>query len=145
MFLLRILLHFCKILNRDENIEEFLRNSQYGCYGNVLYRAWLNRYKIGIKCFCKASKRLISMAFILPADVAVTYKVEFMAVLIYGLISSILQVITTPVITEDIISFFTELWKGIVGLYTLIEMLARNVASLRIILRIRLHPALCIG
>ena len=60
----------------------------------------------------------------------VTYKIEFMAVLIYGLISSILQAITTPVITEDIISFFTGLWKGIVGLYTLIEMLARNVAGL---------------
>jgi len=60
----------------------------------------------------------------------VTYNVEFMAVLIYGLISSILQVITTPIITEDIISCFTGLWKGIVGLYTLIEMLARNDASL---------------
>lgn len=60
----------------------------------------------------------------------VTYKIEFMAVLIYGLISSILQAITTPVITEDIISFFTGLWKGIVGLYTLIEMLARNIAGL---------------
>lgn len=60
----------------------------------------------------------------------VTYKIEFMAVLIYGLISSILQAITTPVITEDIISFFTGLWKGIVGLYTLIVMLARNVAGL---------------
>lgn len=77
MFLLRILSHFCKILNRDENIEDFLRNSQYGCYGNVLYRAWLNRYKIGIKCFCKASKRLISVAFILPANVAVTYEQYF--------------------------------------------------------------------
>ena len=59
-----------------------------------------------------------------------TYKVEFMAVLIYGVISSILQAITTPVIIEDIISFFTGLWKGIVGLYTLIEMLARNVSGL---------------
>lgn len=46
MFLLRILSHFCKILNRDENIVNFLRNSQYGCYGKVLYRAWLNRYKM---------------------------------------------------------------------------------------------------
>ena len=60
----------------------------------------------------------------------VTYRVEFMVVLIYGVISSILQVVTTPVIREDIISFFTGLWKGIVGLYTLIEMLARNVSGL---------------
>lgn len=60
----------------------------------------------------------------------VTYKVEFMVVLIYGVISSILQAVTTPVIREDIVTFFTGLWKGIVGLYTLIEMLARNVAGL---------------
>ena len=60
----------------------------------------------------------------------VTYQVEFMTVLIYGLISSILQAITTPIIAEDVISFFTGLWKGIVGLYTLIVMLARNVAGL---------------
>ena len=60
----------------------------------------------------------------------VTYKVEFMAVLIYGVISTILQAVTTPVITGDVIDFFTGLWKGIVGLYTLIEMLARNVAGL---------------
>lgn len=46
MFLLRILSHFCEILNRDENIVNFLWNSQYGCYGKVLYRAWLNRYKM---------------------------------------------------------------------------------------------------
>ncbi len=60
----------------------------------------------------------------------VTYKVEFMVVLIYGVISSILQAITTPIIREDIVTFFTGLWKGIVGLYSLIEMLARNVAGL---------------
>lgn len=60
----------------------------------------------------------------------VTYKVEFMVVLIYGVISSILQAVTTPVIREDIVTFFTGLWKGIVGLYTLIEMLARSVAGL---------------
>lgn len=60
----------------------------------------------------------------------VTYKVEFMVVLIYGVISSILQAVTTPVIREDIISFFTGLWKGIVGLYSLIESLGRNVAGL---------------
>ena len=60
----------------------------------------------------------------------VTCKVEFMVVLIYGVISSILQTVTTPVIREDIVTFFTGIWKGIVGLYTLIEMLARNVAGL---------------
>lgn len=60
----------------------------------------------------------------------VTCKVEFMVVLIYGVISSILQAVTTPVIREDIVTFFTGIWKGIVGLYTLIEMLARNVAGL---------------
>ena len=60
----------------------------------------------------------------------VTYQVEFMAVLIYGLISSILQVITTPIIREDILTFFTGLWKGIVGLYYLIESLGRNAAGL---------------
>lgn len=60
----------------------------------------------------------------------VTYKVEFMVVLIYGVISSILQAVTTPVITGDVIAFFTGLWKGIVGLYSLIEMLVRNVAGL---------------
>lgn len=60
----------------------------------------------------------------------VTYKVEFMVVLIYGVISSILQAVTTPVIREDSVTFFTGLWKGIVGLYSMIEMLARNVAGL---------------
>lgn len=60
----------------------------------------------------------------------VTYQVEFMAVLIYGLISSILQAVTTPVIREDVISFFTGIWEGTVGLYSLIEVLGRNVAGL---------------
>ncbi len=60
----------------------------------------------------------------------VTYQVEFLAVLIYGLISSILQAVTTPIIREDILTFFTGLWKGIVGLYSLIESLGRNVAGL---------------
>ena len=60
----------------------------------------------------------------------VTYKIEFMAVLIYGVISSILQAITTPVIQEDIMAFFTGICKGIVGLYGLIEDLGRNAAGL---------------
>jgi len=60
----------------------------------------------------------------------VTYQVEFMAVLIYGLISSILQAVTTPVIREDVISFFTGIWEGTVGLYSLIEVLGRNAAGL---------------
>lgn len=60
----------------------------------------------------------------------VTYKVEFMVVLIYGLISSILKAVTTSVIREDIVTFFTGLWKSIVGLYSLIESLGRNVAGL---------------
>ena len=59
-----------------------------------------------------------------------TYQVEFMAVLIYGVISSILQAATTPIIREDILTFFTGLWKGIVGLYSLIESLGRNAAGL---------------
>ena len=59
-----------------------------------------------------------------------TYQVEFMAVLIYGLLSSLLQAITTPVIGEDIVTFFIGLWNGIVGLYSLIESLGRNVAGL---------------
>ena len=87
-------------------------------------------YKSRIKdndCQTKAQQDELSKKY---KNMTVTYKVEFMAVLIYGFISSILQSVTTPVITEDIISFFTGLWKGIVGLYSLIEMLARNVASL---------------
>lgn len=60
----------------------------------------------------------------------VTYKVGFMAVLIYGVISSILQLVTTPVIQEDIVAFFTRLWKCGVGLYGLIEKLGRNAAGL---------------
>lgn len=59
-----------------------------------------------------------------------TYQVEFMAVLIYGLLSSLLQAITTPVIGEDIVTFFIGLWNGIVGLYSLIESLGHNVAGL---------------
>lgn len=59
-----------------------------------------------------------------------TYKVGFMAVLIYGVISSILQLVTTPVIQEDIVAFFTGLWKCGVGLYGLIEKLGRNAAGL---------------
>lgn len=64
----------------------------------------------------------------------VTYQVEFMAVLIYGLISSILQAITTPVIQEDIVAFFTVLWKSFVGLYFLIERIGRDVAELPFII-----------
>ena len=60
----------------------------------------------------------------------VTYQVEFMTVLIYGLISSILQAITTPIIQEDIVTFFTGIWECIVGLYGLIENLGRNAAGL---------------
>ncbi|MBR4946936.1 MAG: hypothetical protein IKZ29_00070 [Clostridiales bacterium] len=64
----------------------------------------------------------------------VTYQVEFMTVLIYGLISSILQAITTPVIQEDIVAFFTVLWKSFVGLYFLIERIGRDVAELAFII-----------
>lgn len=78
-------------------------------------------------CQTKAKQDELSKKY---KTMTVTYKIEFMAVLIYGLISSILQAITTPVIREDIVTFFTGIWKGIVGLYTLIEMLARNVAGL---------------
>ena len=60
----------------------------------------------------------------------VTYQVEFMAVLIYGLISSILQAITLPVIREDTVSFFTGFWNGIVGFYGLIENIGHNAAGL---------------
>ena len=60
----------------------------------------------------------------------VTYQVEFMAVLIYGLISSVLQAVTTPVIREDTVSFFTGFWNGIVGFYGLIENIGRNAAGL---------------
>ena len=63
-------------------------------------------------------------------NMTVTYKVEVMAVLIYGVISTILKAVTTPVIREDIVTFFIGLWNGIVGLYSLIEMLGRNVAGL---------------
>ena len=87
-------------------------------------------YKSRIKdndCQTKAKQDELSKKY---KTMTVTYQVEFMAVLIYGLISSILQAITTPIIAEDVISFFTGLWKGIVRLYSLIEMLARNVAGL---------------
>ena len=60
----------------------------------------------------------------------VTYQVEVLAVLVYGLIFSILQAVTTPVIREDIAAFFTGIWKGIEGLYGLIENLGRNAAGL---------------
>lgn len=60
----------------------------------------------------------------------VTYQVEFMAVLIYGLISSILQAITTPVIREDTISFFMGFWNRVVRIYGLIESIGRNAAGL---------------
>lgn len=60
----------------------------------------------------------------------VTYQVEFMAVLIYGLISSILQAITTPVIREDVISFFMGFWNSVVRIYGLIESIGRNAAGL---------------
>lgn len=58
-----------------------------------------------------------------------TYHVEFLAVLIYGLISSILQAITTPIIKEDVIAFFAGLWNGIIGLYNLIEKLGHSAAG----------------
>ncbi len=87
-------------------------------------------YKSRIKdndCQTKAKQDELSKKY---KTMTVTYKVEFMVVLFYGLISSILKVVTTSVIREDIVTFITGLWKGIVGLYSLIEMLARNVAGL---------------
>lgn len=45
MFLLRILSRFCKILNRDENIVNFLQNSQYGCYGFGLVEEYAALFK----------------------------------------------------------------------------------------------------
>lgn len=67
-------------------------------------------------------------------NMTVTYQVEFMAVLIYGLICTILQAVTTSVIREDILAFFTGLWKGIVGLYSLLASLGRNIAGLAYII-----------
>ena len=60
----------------------------------------------------------------------VTYQVEFMAVMIYGLISSIIQAMTTPVIREDTISFVMGFWNSVVRIYGLIESIGRNAAGL---------------
>ncbi len=60
----------------------------------------------------------------------VTYKAEFTALLLYGLISTVMQVLTTPVIVEEFISFFRGLWNGVTGYIHLANTAGKGIASI---------------
>ncbi len=60
----------------------------------------------------------------------VTYKAEFTALLLYGLISTVMQVLTTPVIVEEFISFFRGLWNGVTGYIHLANDAGKGMASI---------------
>lgn len=59
-----------------------------------------------------------------------TYKVEFTALLSYGLISTVMQILTTPVIVDDFISFFRGLWNGVTGFVQLANDAGTGVAGI---------------
>gem|GEM_PF-2668153 len=60
----------------------------------------------------------------------VTYKAEFTALLLYSLISTVMQVLTTPVIVEEFISFFRGLWNGVTGYIHLANTAGKGIASI---------------
>ena len=59
-----------------------------------------------------------------------TYKAEFTALLIYSLISTVMQVLTTPVIVDDFISFFRGLWNGVTGFIQLANDAGTGIAGI---------------
>ena len=59
-----------------------------------------------------------------------TYKAEFTALLIYSLISTVMQVLTTPVIVEEFISFFRGLWNGVTGFIQLANDAGTGIAGI---------------
>ena len=60
----------------------------------------------------------------------VAHKAEFTALLIYGLISTVMQVLTTPIIVEEFISFFRGLWNGVTGYFHLANDAEKGMASI---------------
>ena len=60
----------------------------------------------------------------------VTYKAEFTALLLYGLISTVMQILTTPIIVEEFISFFRGLWNGVTGYIYLANDAGKGMASI---------------
>ena len=60
----------------------------------------------------------------------VAHKAEFTALLIYGLISTVMQVLTTPIIVEEFISFFRGLWNGVTGYIHLANNAGKGMASI---------------
>lgn len=61
---------------------------------------------------------------------AIAHKAEFTALLLYGLISTVMQVLTTPVIVEEFISFFRGLWNGVTGYIHLANTAGKGIASI---------------
>ena len=60
----------------------------------------------------------------------VAHKAEFTALLLYGLISTVMQVLTTPIIVEEFISFFCGLWNGVTGYIHLANDAGKGMASI---------------
>ena len=60
----------------------------------------------------------------------VAHKAEFTALLLYGLISTVMQVLTTPIIVEEFISFFRGLWNGVTGYFHLANNAGKGMASI---------------
>lgn len=58
------------------------------------------------------------------------YKTEFTALLIYGLITTVMQVLITPVIVDDFISFFRGLWNGVTGFIQLANDAGTGIAGI---------------
>jgi len=60
----------------------------------------------------------------------VAHKAEFTALLLYGLISTVMQILTTPIIVEEFISFFRGLWNGVTGYFHLANDAGKGMASI---------------
>lgn len=60
----------------------------------------------------------------------VAHKAEFTALLLYGLISTVMRVMTTPIIVEEFISFFRGLWNGVTGYFHLANNAGKGMASI---------------
>ena len=62
--------------------------------------------------------------------ITVAHKAEFTALLLYGLISTVMQVLTTPIIVDEFISFFRGLWNGVTGYIHLANDAGKGMASI---------------
>ena len=107
-----------EIATKAEAITKWKRES--------LEQEYMNRKK-ELESSYEKRKTLLSNQY---KKMTVTYKAEFTALLLYGLISTVMQVLTTPVIVEEFISFFRGLWNGVTGYIHLANDAGKGMASI---------------